>query len=199
MSNINKKITEKNISQLEPQFQKDNTKMANNASEKSKQINIKNNKYKFNYSNNYNTINNSNIICNNKLKKYNSINNINIKCINPNNNKNKFKSPSKLNCETTYSINKLTNTYYVNGLNKNISDYSKKRSPDMRFIPFENKEIYEKKILLYNQENSKCICPKNYNRNEIKDNILINNNINKKENFILNNLVKENNLNENDL
>ena len=53
----------------------------------------------------------------------------------------------------------------------------------MRFIPFENKEIYEKKILLYNQENSKCICPKNYNRNEIKDNILINNNINKKENF----------------
>ena len=53
----------------------------------------------------------------------------------------------------------------------------------MRFIPFENKEIYEKKILLYNQENSKCICPKNYNRNEIKDNMLINNNINKKENF----------------
>ena len=183
MSNINKKITEKNISQLEPQFQKNNTKMANNASEKSKQINIKNNKYKLNYSNNYNTINNSNIICNNKVKKYKSNNNINIKCINPNNNKNKFKSPSKLNCETTYSINKLTNTYYVNGLNKNISDYSKKRSPDMRFIPFENKEIYEKKILLYNQENSKCICPKNYNRNEIKDNILINNNINKKENF----------------
>ena len=78
MSNINKKITEKNISQLELQFQKNNTKMANNTSEKSKQINIKNNKYKLNYSNNYNTINNSNIICNNKVKKYKSNNNINV-------------------------------------------------------------------------------------------------------------------------
>ena len=46
----------------------------------------------------------------------------------------KYISPSKMNCQTNYSINKINNTYYVNGLNK--SKINMERSPDLRFITY---------------------------------------------------------------
>ena len=115
-------------------------------SNKSLNKNTQNKNYKYNYSNNNNCKNNLKIL---KIKNEDNIKNINIKSI-----KTKkasispasksFCSPQKLKCETNYSINNKTNTYYVNGLNKNIMKNNINRSPDIRFIHFEKKDNYKK-------------------------------------------------------
>ena len=163
MSNIKNEITENINSQPKIRIQSFKNNNISQISEKSKEIKVKNNKYKFNYSNNNN----------------NNISKINIKCVKSKNisispNKKSSISPSKLNCETNYSINKINNTYYVNGLNKNISKFNSTRSPDLRFIPFENKEIYEKKKFIHNIEN---------NNNYYRNNLLNKNRNEKNENY----------------
>ena len=70
----------------------------------------------------------------------------------------------------------MTNTYYVNGLNKIISKENSQRSPDLRFIPYENKEIYEKKNIVHNTGNKKCICKKIGLYNDINEKIQLNGN-----------------------
>ena len=158
MSNTKNEITENINSQPQIRIQSFKNNNISQLSEKTKQIKVKN-KYQYNYSNK-NTISN-----NNKLS---NISKINIKCIKSKNisispHKKNNISPSKLNCETNYSINKINNTCYVNGLNKNISKINSARSPDLRFIPYENKEIYEKKKYIYDLKNTNINT--NYNRN----------------------------------
>ena len=176
MSYIKNDLTENNNSLPESKFQNKNISYI---SEKSKQIKVPNRKYKYNYSNRNNY---------KKEEKYSKIeqndNNNNIKYIKAKNisispNRRSFQSHSKLNCETNYSINKMTNTYYVNGLNKNIAKININRSPDLKFIPFQNKNNYVKKNFLLNNINKKHI---------IKDNSLITNikNINRNDNNIIN-------------
>ena len=158
MSNTKNEITENINSQPQIRIQSFNNNNISQLSEKTKQIKVKN-KYQYNYSNkNVNTKNN----------KLSNISKINIKCIKSKNisispHKKNNISPSKLNCETNYSINKINNTCYVNGLNKNISKINSARSPDLRFIPYENKEIYEKKKYIYDLKNTNINT--NYNRN----------------------------------
>ena len=158
MSNTKNEITENINSQPQIRIQSFKNNNLSQLSEKTKQIKVKN-KYQYNYSNK-NAISN-----NNKLS---NISKINIKCIKSKNisispHKKNNISPSKLNCETNYSINKINNTCYVNGLNKNISKINSARSPDLRFIPYENKEIYEKKKYIYDLKNTNINT--NYNRN----------------------------------
>ena len=158
MSNTKNEITENINSQPQIRIQSFKNNNISQLSEKTKQIKVKN-KYQYNYSNK-NAISN-----NNKLS---NISKINIKCIKSKNisispHKKNNISPSKLNCETNYSINKINNTCYVNGLNKNISKINSARSPDLRFIPYENKEIYEKKKYIYDLKNTNFNT--NYNRN----------------------------------
>ena len=158
MSNTKNEITENINSQPQIRIQSFKNNNISQLSEKTKQIKVKN-KYQYNYSNK-NAISN-----NNKLS---NISKINIKCIKSKNisissHKKNNISPSKLNCETNYSINKINNTCYVNGLNKNISKINSARSPDLRFIPYENKEIYEKKKYIYDLKNTNINT--NYNRN----------------------------------
>ena len=158
MSNTKNEITENINSQPQIRIQSFKNNNISQLSEKTKQIKVKN-KYQYNYSNkNVNTKNN----------KLSNISKINIKCIKSKNisispHKKNNISPSKLNCETNYSINKINNTCYVNGLNKNISKINSARSPDLRFIPYENKEIYEKKKYIYDLKNTNINT--NYNRN----------------------------------
>ena len=158
MSNTKNEITENINSQPQIRIQSFKNNNISQLSEKTKQIKVKN-KYQYNYSNkNVNTKNN----------KLSNISKINIKCIKSKNisispHKKNNISPSKLNCETNYSINKINNTCYVNGLNKNISKINSARSPDLRFIPYENKEIYEKKKYIYDLKNKNNNT--NYNRN----------------------------------
>ena len=158
MSNTKNEITENINSQPQIRIQSFKSNNISQLSEKTKQIKVKN-KYQYNYSNkNVNTKNN----------KLSNISKINIKCIKSKNisispHKKNNISPSKLNCETNYSINKINNTCYVNGLNKNISKINSARSPDLRFIPYENKEIYEKKKYIYDLKNTNINT--NYNRN----------------------------------
>ena len=158
MSNTKNEITENINSQPQIRIQSFKNNNISQLSEKTKQIKVKN-KYQYNYSNkNVNTKNN----------KVSNISKINIKCIKSKNisispHKKNNISPSKLNCETNYSINKINNTCYVNGLNKNISKINSARSPDLRFIPYENKEIYEKKKYIYDLKNTNINT--NYNRN----------------------------------
>ena len=158
MSNTKNEITENINSQPQIRIQSFKNNNISQLSEKTKQIKVKN-KYQYIYSNkNVNTKNN----------KLSNISKINIKCIKSKNisispHKKNNISPSKLNCETNYSINKINNTCYVNGLNKNISKINSARSPDLRFIPYENKEIYEKKKYIYDLKNTNINT--NYNRN----------------------------------
>ena len=160
MSNIKNEITENINSQPQIRIQTFKNNNISQLAEKTKEIKVKN-KYQYNYSNkNKNTNNN----------KVNNISKINIKCVKSKNisispHKKNYISPSKLNCETNYSINKINNTCYVNGLNKNISKINSARSPDLRFIPYENKEIYEKKKYIYNIENKNINYDNNNNRN----------------------------------
>ena len=186
MSNIKNEVTENNISQQQLNTQNYIITNISNKSEKVNEIKSQNNKYKYNYSNNNNIKKNNNISNN---KKNNNISRINIESIKSNKisispNKKGSKSPSKLNCETKYSINKMTNTYYVNGLNKNISKENSQRSPDLRFIPYENKEIYEKKNIMRNNLNKKCICKKIGLYDNINENIQLNENSKYYQQFI---------------
>ncbi len=173
MSNSKNEITENINSQPQIRIQSFKNNNISQLSEKTKQIKVKN-KYQYNYSNkNVNTKNN----------KLSNISKINIKCIKSKNisispHKKNNISSSKLNCETNYSINKINNTCYVNGLNKNISKINSARSPDLRFIPYENKEIYEKKKYIYDLKNTNFNT--NYNRNSRL-------NKNRKEKKIINN------------
>ena len=173
MSNTKNEITENINSQPQIRIQSFKNNNISQLSEKTKQIKVKN-KYQYNYSDkNVNTKNN----------KLSNISKINIKCIKSKNisispHKKNNISPSKLNCETNYSINKINNTCYVNGLNKNISKINSARSPDLRFIPYENKEIYEKKKYIYDLKNTNFNT--NYNRNSRL-------NKNRKEKKIINN------------
>ena len=158
MSNIKNEITENINSQPQIRIQSFKNNNISQLSQKTKEIKVKN-KYKYNYSNKYANTNNNN--------KVNNISKINIKCVKSKNisispHKKNNTSPSKLNCETNYSINKINNTCYVNGLNKNISQINSARSPDLKFIPYENKEIYEKKKYINYIENKNINT--NYNR-----------------------------------
>ena len=158
MSCIKNDLTENNISQRQTKLQNNNNNSISYIFDKSEQIKVQDKKYKYSYTNNNNTKNQGKA---SKTKQNNNIKNINIKyekskniSISPN--RRSFQSPSKLNCETNYSINKITNTYYVNGLNKNIAKININRSPDLRFIPYQNKNIYEKKNFNFNNQSKKC-------------------------------------------
>ena len=192
MSNTKNEITENINSQPQIRIQSFKNNNISQLSEKTKQIKVKN-KYQYNYSNkNVNTKNN----------KLSNISKINIKCIKSKNisispHKKNNISPSKLNCETNYSINKINNTCYVNGLNKNISKINSARSPDLRFIPYENKEIYEKKKYIYDLKNTNINT--NYNRNSRlnknrKEKIIDNTNVTKYDKYFT---EKDSNLNMN--
>ena len=165
MSYIKNDLTENNNSLPKSTFQNNNISYI---SEKSKHIKVPNKKYKYNYTNknNYKKEGKSSETEQNDKDK-----NSNKKCHNSKNfsispNRRNFQSPSKLNCETNYSINKMTNTYYVNGLNKNIAKLNINRSPDLKFIPFQNKNNCRKTNFISNNINKKLI---------IKDNSLITN------------------------
>ena len=165
MSNEKNEITENINSPLHIRIQSINNNNISQISEKSKKIQIQKNKYQYNFSNNNKfKTNNYNIDNRNNIAKRN------IKCIKSKNisispHKKTYVSPSKMNCQTNYSINKINNTYYVNGLNK--SKINTERSPDLRFIPYENKEIYEKKKFINSIEH----CNNFQRRNELIRNI----------------------------
>ena len=204
-------LTENNNSQLQNQLQDNVNNNFQYIYDNSEQIKLQNKKYKYNYSNN-NISNTKEDIS--KVKKNDKTKNINIKCIKPKNmdispNNNFSASHSQINCETKYNINKMTNTYYVNGLNEIISKKNKERAPDLRFISYENKDIYEKKRYSFNEGN-KSFFAKNNNiklnskdekklNNDMKNNYLVTNkNLNnKKNNIIMNMKLNENSLEEN--
>ena len=78
-------------------------------------------------------------------------------------------SPSRLkcNCETNYSINNLTNVKYVNGSNRNISQKSYVREPDIKYKSYRNEEkiteVDDSNIPLEENDNNtnKCTCDVN--------------------------------------
>ena len=106
----------------------------------SSKIENQKNKYKYTFSNN--NISKKSYPTKNQKKIY--IPKVNIRPV-------KSKSPSKINLETTYSINKSTSTYYVNGLNNKESNINKQRSPDIRFYPHGKIENEDNKNI--NKEN----------------------------------------------
>ena len=175
MSNIKNEAIDNNISSKKSEISNNNNDNSQ-ITHKSKEIKNVKKVYRYNYSNNNNHKNNINERKNTKIIK---IQENNIRYINPKNisispNRRSMQSPSKLNCETNYSVNKINNTYYVNGLNKNIAKNNSKRSPDLKFIPYENKEIYERKRNINNMNNKRCfIKNKGMNKNI---NINLNNN-----------------------
>ena len=74
-------------------------------------------------------------------------------------------SPSNNNCETNYSLNKISNVRYVNGENKYFSKINYIRSPDIKFKSHEKNET---SILRGNDDTintgeiqEECICDRN--------------------------------------
>ena len=184
----------------------ENNNIISYASNKSEHKSHQKKKYKYNYSNSNN--------CENELKTFkienkDNIKNTNIKCIKAKNKSisptsQSFYSPSKLNCETNISINNLTNTYYVNGLNKNILKNNSNRSPDIRFIHFEKKDNLNKKNCEYNNGKKESFFTnisfkgnKNYINKYVYDNkYMKHNNKENIENQKINKVFLDNNINK---
>ena len=169
-------------------------------------------KYVYSNSNNKNNItespnnnNKSNIYINSSKvpKKTRTISNVNI------NNSSPIQLES--NCETNYSLNKITNLRYVNGSNKHISKVNYIRSPDIKFKSHEkdregiskennninnNGERYEECIC---DKNSKCKCGKRRYNYLLYEEEQENNNINKKRKIIKRKNYINNNNNYNNL
>ena len=180
MSHKKNELTENNNFQSRLNINNNKNNSITYISDKSEQIKSQNNnyKYKFSYKNN-----SQNYTKTSQIENIDNVKNINIKSIKPKNvpiskKSNILSSTSKLNCETKYSINKMTNMNYVNGLNKNIAKQNKERFPDLKFISYEKKDIYEKKRFSLNQDNKRYINTKNnYNCNNIKNERKYNNEI----------------------
>ena len=159
--------------------------------------NLKNNiKINNNIKNNNNNIINNNIYLNNKNFKKNEIIS--------DNQENRCPLDLKNNCETNYSINKITNVKYVNGSNKNDSQLNDKRNTKLLNHNYSEKVINIKKRNKYikgeNSEkcvcdkNAKCKCGKRINNNKIYEKRKIMN-LNKVNNNILNHnqkIIKKN-------
>ena len=208
------KITGKNSKLIKNNYNNHNIMKTTQVTNSEQSIKTQTFKYKYVYSNtntnNIKDIKENSFINNNSNLEKNNINNISYIRINSKNNtkkqlspKNKLlRSPSplyeKTNCETNYSINKISNVKYINGNDKKISDLNYIRKPDKKFINHDNNEqiLYtkNKKYIMRGENEEKCRCDINdkctcgKRRNIIKmnqDGVMMS--INKENDYYLNN------------
>ena len=143
-------ITEKIYVESDNQNNDNNSENIYRIKKTEKKIKTQTNKYKYVYSN----INNQKTVTENSIN--NNINADNMYKRKILNSENMLNNDIPLNCETNYSINKLTNVRFVNGSNKNFSKLNYIRNPDIKFKSHEKSEKKRKK-----DEEEKCLCDKN--------------------------------------